>query len=192
MPAQHDLMKPRPISNECIRNLTREAVKLTELFQQKHHFDNFSMLKKILNYYSIELVKWPLFHSKLYGVLLIHKNKKTIAINKKIPVSLKLIAIAHLIGHLILHNFSSCHIYHSDCCSIFSNHFITPPKRVFNPNCYAADLFAMELLMPKTVICKLIHDNFNVYEMANYFSMCPQIVQTRLKDLQLPLLKNPV
>ena len=99
-------------------------------------------------------------------------TKKKIYINQNNTTEQQLFSIAHKVGHIVLHG---------------DNHdYIDSPNHYKNSKGEEAELFALDLLMPKEIFSKkwqqVNHDNI---KLSHYFGVTVEVIKKRASQIGL-------
>jgi Zn-dependent peptidase ImmA (M78 family) len=109
-------------------------------------------------------------HSKarhIDGTLFIHGDRKIILVSTALPYERRRFTVAHELGHYVLG--------HQAAFSLDSPESWVPREE------QAANVFAAELLMPKTAL-QSIHYKHDIKQLAQIFGVSPLAMQIRLEE----------
>ena len=159
----------------------KEAIKIIDTFNQIVPIDVNYIAKKLEINVILETLE-----ETVSGMLVIKDKNATIAINKIHHENRQRFTLAHEIGHFILHGKKQ---------NIFiDNHLVFHRGKEASEGVYTkeieANIFAAELLMPKTEVFKkvieinILNEN-NITELSQYFKVSKQAFTHRLRNLGL-------
>lgn len=114
------------------------------------------------------------------------KNTAIILLNSSKDPIFQRFSLMHELGHIILYDFSSNNkIY--NCAHIrYTLNYISDEICEKNKELYEeqkANIFALELLMPKNKFLKVCQEKNNIIEIAKEFGVAPEAVSSRLRLL---------